>query len=86
VFESLFNPLFNFGNLYLPMAYQCNDCSFTHKGKFPGGKCPACDSFNVRSDQKTNKPTDKQHKSWHLIALAALWAYLLFLVFQKLVN
>jgi len=44
------------------MAFSCKDCSYTSKKKFPGGKCPACDSFNVSASHKSNAETDARPK------------------------
>ncbi|MGK0498510.1 MAG: putative ATP-dependent serine protease [Oceanicoccus sp.] len=67
------------------MTYQCNDCSLRRKGHFPNGKCPACGSFNISSDQqKTTTVQDPKTRKLRLMILVAVWSSLLVLLYQKL--
>lgn len=69
------------------MTYQCNDCSYTHPGVFPGGKCPACDSFNISTRKTaTDAASPQQTGRWRLAILLALWGVLLTLLYQKLAS
>lgn len=60
------------------MAYICNDCGNRDTRKFPGGRCPGCDSFNIRSthggmqDIKEREP----RTMFELSILALLWGLL----------
>lgn len=60
------------------MAYKCLDCSYTAKAKFPAGKCPACDSFNVRGAKSKAGPVSKERKTIGDIVFAVLlWGVLI---------
>jgi hypothetical protein len=66
------------------MSYRCLDCSYTRKGKFPGGKCPACDSWNI-SRPKTESfgiPKDKKTKM-EIFILVLFWGFLIFGVWDR---
>ena len=65
------------------MAYRCKDCSYSRNGVFPNGACPACGSFNITGKNPIDGKQEKQGSQLRLVALAALWAYLLFLLYQK---
>ena len=56
------------------MAYQCLDCSYKASKKFPAGKCPACDSFNIRGKKKVQAPVSKKRDSMgKTILMVLLW-------------
>lgn len=61
------------------MAYICNDCGNKSSQKFPGGKCPACDSFNIKSTQTSTRQAinDKEPKTmFELLIMFLLWGAL----------
>jgi hypothetical protein len=61
------------------MAYLCNDCGNKSSRKFPGGKCPACDSFNIKSTQTSTRQAinDKEPKTmFQLVIMFLLWGAL----------
>ena len=58
------------------MSYTCKDCSHTSSKKFPNGKCPACDSYNISSTNKLAEPTTKERKPKtmvEMVILVLLW-------------
>lgn len=59
------------------MAYLCNDCGNQSSRKFPGGKCPACDSFNIKSTAPVSTRQaikEKEPKTLlELVLLCLLW-------------
>lgn len=66
------------------MSYQCNDCSYSKKAPFPGGKCPACGSFNIHREGDEHQRDQPGGKRWRLLLSLGLWALLGYLVYQKL--
>ena len=73
-------------NLFLTtrtMAYRCKDCSYSRNGIFPNGACPACGSFNIAGKEPLEKQAAQKNSKLRLLALAGLWGYLLFLLYQK---
>jgi hypothetical protein len=54
------------------MAYICNDCSNQSTKRFPSGKCPACDSYNISSTNKLPETTTKTKKPKTLIEIVIL--------------
>ena len=62
------------------MAYLCNDCGNKSSRKFPGGKCPACDSFNIKSTAPTSTRQairEKEPKTLlEIVLLCLLWGAL----------
>jgi len=65
------------------MAITCFDCGYQSTKGTPGGKCPACDSFNL-SSRHSEPPPQKARKPYQLALLIALWGYLLLLIMQKI--
>jgi len=59
------------------MSYRCKDCGNSSTKKFPGGRCPACDSFNVTGRQSNrNKDDGPKHTSLFKKATAILlWSF-----------
>jgi hypothetical protein len=58
------------------MAYICNDCSNRSTKRFPNGKCPACDSYNIRSTDKFTLTTTQERKPktlFEIVILILLW-------------
>jgi len=58
------------------MAYICNDCSNQSTKRFPNGKCPACDSYNIRSTDKFTLTTTQERKPktlFEIVILVLLW-------------
>lgn len=61
------------------MAYICNDCGNKSSKQFPGGKCPACDSFNIKSTHTSTRQAikDKEPKTMlELVIMVLLWIWL----------
>lgn len=54
------------------MNYTCHDCSHTSSTKFPHGKCPACDSYNISSTNKLGKSANKEKKPTSIIKIIVL--------------
>lgn len=70
------------------MAYRCLDCGYQAARKFPAGRCPACDSFNIKSTQPVDdeaKPRrEKEPKTLiELVLMVGLWALLLYGAWDK---
>ena len=68
------------------MAFICNDCGNKSTKKFPQGKCPACDSFNIKTTHKTTQQAikEKEPKTLiELVILALLWGLLAYGVWDK---
>lgn len=71
------------------MAFICNDCGNKSTKKFPAGKCPACDSFNIKSTQISTKQAIKEKEPKTLIELvimALLWGLLAYGVWDKYIK
>jgi hypothetical protein len=63
------------------MAFICNDCGNKFTRKFPNGKCPACDSFNIKSThsvQDTKRAIrEKEPKTLiELVIMCMVWGLL----------
>ena len=67
------------------MSYQCLDCSYRSKTKFPGGKCPACDSYNIRKPAGMRVADDiKEPKTKvEIFTLVLFWGVLLWGVWDR---
>ena len=68
------------------MAFICNDCGNKSTKKFPQGKCPACDSFNIKTTHKTTQQAikEKEPKTLiELVILALLWGLLAYGAWDK---
>jgi predicted ATP-dependent serine protease len=68
------------------MDYICLDCSYRAKTKFPGGKCPACDSFNIRSANQIKPEKTRQEERKTLVEyfiLILFWGVLLWGVWDR---
>ena len=61
------------------MAYQCLDCSNRSSKKFPAGRCPACNSYNIKSDRQGKVyEKDKPKKTLsEILIMVVLWGLLL---------
>ncbi len=70
------------------MSYQCKDCTYSQKGRFPAGGCPACGSFNVQRDHTDVLPRSDADgpKTWRLWVSIALWLALAILLYLKAVD
>lgn len=57
------------------MAFICKDCGNKSSTKFPGGKCPACESFNIRNTSSTKEAIrEKEPKTLiEIVILAMVW-------------
>ena len=68
------------------MAYICNDCSNQSTKRFPNGKCPACDSYNISSTNKLAASTkiDRKPKTLiEIIILVLLWGLIAYGAWNK---
>lgn len=67
------------------MSYQCIDCGNASSRKFTGGKCPACGSYNVKSDfEKISYAPEKRRKTLlEMLIMLLLWGALLFGVWDR---
>jgi hypothetical protein len=68
------------------MTYTCKDCSHTSSKKFPNGKCPACDSYNISSTNKLAEPTTKERKPKtmiEIVILVLLWGLIAYGAWDK---
>jgi predicted ATP-dependent serine protease len=67
------------------MAYQCLDCSNQSSKKFPAGRCPACNSYNIKSDrQGMVYEKDKPKKTLaEILIMSVLWGALLLGVIDR---
>jgi len=68
------------------MSYVCLDCTHRSKKKFPGGKCPACNSFNIKSDSKPQADTSRQQERKTLVEyfiLILFWGFLLWGIWDR---
>lgn len=71
------------------MAYICNDCGNRASQKFPGGKCPACDSFNIRSDRPSTRQAIREKEPrtlFELVILVLLWGLLAYGVWDRFLR
>lgn len=57
------------------MAFICKDCGNKSTRKFPGGKCPACESYNIRNTSSTREAIrEKQPKTlMEILILCVVW-------------
>ena len=68
------------------MAWQCLDCSNRSSRQFPGGKCPACGSFNIKSRGMRYAEPEKPRKTLlEIVMMVALWALLLYGFWDKVI-
>lgn len=67
------------------MAYRCLDCSNRSSKKFPAGRCPACSSYNIKSDHMPlGYEKEKPKKTVFEIALMGLlWGLLVFGIWDR---
>lgn len=71
------------------MAYICNDCGNRSSRQFPGGRCPACDSFSIRSTDKSTRQAirDKEPKTLlELVLMVLLWGALAYGVWDRFLR
>ncbi len=68
------------------MVYICNDCSNQSTKRFPNGKCPACDSYNISSTDKptlSTAPKRKPKKLIEIVILILLWGLIFYGAWNK---
>lgn len=59
------------------MKYQCLECG--HKGnQLMQGRCPACQSSNVKNLLKKDIPAEKEAQPVRVVMLIILWSVLLY--------
>lgn len=63
-------------------GYHCQACSFQGR-QFPQGVCPACGSAQIRRIVE-DEETQPSPRRWSLVVLVALWGYLGFALYDKL--
>lgn len=70
------------------MAFICNDCSYRSAEKFSGGKCPACDSFNIKADHKTvpKRSNKRQRTTIEFVILIVVWLALAYGVWDRYIK
>lgn len=67
------------------MAYRCLDCSNQSSRKFPGGRCPACDSYNIKSENTlVGHDREKPKKTlFEIGVMSLLWGLLLLGIWDR---
>jgi hypothetical protein len=58
------------------MTYTCKDCSHQSTKKFPNGKCPACDSYNIITTNKLPELSTQERKpktKIEIVIVVILW-------------
>lgn len=71
------------------MAWKCLDCGNKSSRQFPGGRCPACDSFNVEGvGKKKNAEPERseRRKKIDVAVLILCWGSLAVLLLNKLLS
>lgn len=70
------------------MAFICNDCGNKSTKKFPAGRCPACDSFNVKSNNTTREAIrEKEPKTLiEIIIMCLMWGLLAYGVWDRYLH
>ena len=68
--------------------FICRDCGNKSSKKFPGGKCPACDSFNVRNTSSTREAIkEKEPKTLlEIVIMFVVWGLLAFGVWDRYLS
>jgi hypothetical protein len=58
------------------VAHICNDCGNHSTTKFPGGKCPACNSYNIKNTHSTQEaiPEKEPRSPVKIVILCIVWA------------
>ncbi len=67
------------------MAYICQDCTYKANKRFPEGRCPACGSFNIRSDRsKEDVKQEKDKKTpLEIFIMVLVWGVLIWGVWDR---
>lgn len=67
------------------MAYQCLDCSYKSQVKFPGGKCPACDSYNIKNSggMKVSDDIKEPKTKVEIATLILFWGVLIWGIWDR---
>lgn len=67
------------------MAYRCLDCGNRSSKKFPGGRCPACDSYDIKSDRiPLSHEKEKPKKTLlEIMIMSVLWGLLFLGVWDR---
>lgn len=65
--------------------FICRDCGNKSSKKFPGGKCPACDSYNVKSTSGTREAIrEKEPRTLvELVIMCVVWGLLAYGVWDR---
>lgn len=67
------------------MAYRCLECGNRASKKFPGGRCPACDSYNIKSSVGVvSHEREKPKKTlFEIIVMSLLWGLFLWGIWDR---
>ncbi len=68
------------------MGWRCLDCGNKGSKKFHAGRCPACDSFNIRGKSSTVKDSgsrSERRKKIDIAVLVVCWSSLALLLVTK---
>jgi hypothetical protein len=70
------------------MAFICKDCGNKSSTKFPGGKCPACNSYNIRNTNSTREAIrEKEPKTLvEIVIMFLVWGLLIYGVWDKFIK
>lgn len=60
------------------MAYRCVNCDYTENRRFKNGRCPRCDSYNIKSEKE--RLDYRQHRKHLSLGKGLLFAALLALL------
>jgi hypothetical protein len=68
------------------MAQYCSVCGYRSETRIHSVKCPACDSYAIKSTEvDTEKPEQSPHqRQLRLVLLIALWGYLIYEIYVRL--
>lgn len=68
--------------------FICRDCGNKSSKKFPGGKCPGCDSFNIKNTNSTSEAIrEKEPKTLvEIVIMCLVWAFLAYGVWDKYLS
>jgi hypothetical protein len=72
------------------MSSRCLDCSYKAGKKFPGGNCPACGSFNIKTSGSIEKvswePEKRQRTFLETVLMLQLWAIIIYGAWDRYIR
>ena len=71
------------------MSYRCIDCSYKAKKRFPGGACPACGSFKIKSNslEKVSWEPEKRRRTFlETVLMLQLWGIIIYGAYDKFLK